>query len=310
MDHPLTISGIHHLTAISGSARTNATFYRDLLGLRLVKKTVNFDDPFTYHLYYGDRYGRPGSLMTFFPWDGERAGQTGAGMIESIALAVPPGSLDFWEGRLSDAGFKSVQRETFGAPCLVLGDAHGLGLELVEAPGSPAAAPWREGPVPEDCQITGIHGVRACLYDVEEIKDLLTRLMGLTAVGEAENIHRFGPGDSSGGYYDIRVDPTAPQGRAGTGTVHHIAFRTRDDAEQAQWQHHLRRHGFQVTESRDRNYFNSIYFRSPGGVLFEIATDPPGFLVDENEESLGTSLQLPPQYEARRGEIEGRLPPL
>ena len=307
-----TISGIHHITAISSSARENLAFYETTLGLRLVKQTVNFDDPTTYHLYYGDDRGTPGTLLTFFPWDRLPQGTVGAGMVTAVAFAVPRESLEFWLERLSAAGIGVATAERFGEPVIRFADPHGLPLELIGIARPPGAAPRETGTVPGEQAITGFHSATATLPALEPIASLLESAMGLIPAGREGNRHRFRMNDMDGygQVYDVIVDPLASPGRAGTGTVHHIAFRTVDDESQRQWQSILRSSGFGVTEVRDRQYFRSIYFHSPGGVLFEIATDGPGFAVDENPAELGSSLKLPPQYEPSRTAIAGQLPAL
>ncbi len=307
-----TISGIHHITAISSSARENLAFYEKTLGLRLVKQTVNFDDPTTYHLYYGDDRGTPGTILTFFPWERLPQGNLAAGMVTAVAFAVPKDSLDFWLDRLKAAGIRIETAERFGEPVVSFADPHGLPLELVGMARPPGAVGREIGEVPKEHAITGFHSATATLQVLEPIRSLLQEAMGMTLFGQEGNRYRFrmNDPDASGQVYDVIVDPVARAGRAGTGTVHHIAFRTEDDAAQLQWQSLLRSSGYGVTEVRDRQYFRSIYFHSPGGVLFEIATDEPGFAVDESPEELGSSLKLPPQYQLSRFDIARHLPPL
>ena len=312
MHTPKNISGIHHITAVASSAADNLTFYEKTLGLRLVKQTVNFDDPYTYHLYYGDAQGTPGSILTFFPWENLPQGKPGAGMVTAVAFAVPRQSIDFWLKRLKTSGLKVEKEERFGEPVLRFNDPHGLPLELVGISFTPSTVFWKDGPVTEAHAITGFHSATAILNRFGEMKGLLLDVMGMTLQERENNRYRFvmESQESLGRVYDIIIDPEAPVGRPGGGTVHHIAFRTADDESQSDWQSHLRTSGLGVTDIRDRNYFRSIYFHSPGGVLFEIATDPPGFTVDENVEELGASLKLPNQYEHMRNKIERQLPPL
>lgn len=304
------ISGIHHITAVSSSAAENLAFYENVLGQRLVKQTVNFDDPYTYHLYYGDAEGTPGTILTFFPWENLPQGRPGAGMISAIAFAVPSKSIDFWIQRIDASGIAIKTEERFGEPVIQFADPHGLPIELIGVADLPSTAYWHKSPIPGEYAISGFHSATATLNSLEEKKDLLEDVMGLTLHDQTNNRYRFKMENtaSPGHFYDLVVDPQAPTGRPGGGTVHHIAFRTDNDATQSAWQSTLRNSGMGVTGVRDRKYFRSIYFHSPGGVLFEIATDPPGFSVDEPVEKLGSALKLPAQYEHIRADIETRLP--
>ena len=306
------ISGIHHITAIASSAKENLAFFEQLLGLRLVKKTVNFDDPTTYHLYYGDRFGSPGTILTFFPWERLPAGRPGAGMVTAIAFAVDLHSIDYWRKRLEANGIATTQSRRFGEPVISFADPHGLPLELIGVSQPAALAHWERSPIPPAHAVAGFHSATALLNRLEPAGELLRDSLGMELHDSEANRHRFKTTDdrSPGHYYDVVVDPAAEAGRPGSGTVHHIAFRTGSDEEQLIWQKTLRSDGLAVTPVRDRKYFRSIYFHEPGGVLFEIATDPPGFSVDESPRALGTSLQLPDQYEPRRAEIERQLPEL
>lgn len=306
------ISGIHHITAVTSAAAENVAFYEQVLGLRLVKKTVNFDDPYTYHLYYGDAAGTPGTILTFFPWEKLAQGRPGSGMVTAIAFAIPREAIDYWEARIQGTWAAVALSERFGERVLTFTDPHGLPLELITTPAVVPSVFWPQGGVPEAYAIAGFHSSTAVLPQAAAINALLTDTMGLTLAGQEENRLRFEMALEAGTwqYYDVVIDPQAPEGQSGSGTVHHIAFRTQDDASQAAWQAILREAGFGVTEVRDRNYFRSIYFSSPGGVLFEIATDIPGFEVDEAFDRLGAELKLPVQYEPLRGEIEKHLPSL
>jgi glyoxalase family protein len=308
------ISGIHHITAISASAVENLAFYENTLGLRLVKQTVNFDDPSTYHLYYGDEQGTPGTILTFFPWEKLPQGRPGSGMVTAIAFAVPMtmDSMDFWKRRMAAAGIRIDTIERFGEPVIRFVDPHGLPLELIGVSHPPDTSFRQAGTIPKAHAITGFHSATTTLNDLESITALLQGVMGMTLSGQEKRRHRFSMDnpEAPGHYYDLVVDPQAHSGRPGSGTVHHIAFRTENDATQVQWQSILRGSGFEVTDVRDRQYFRSIYYRSPGGVLFEMATDSPGFSVDEAAADLGTSLKLPPQYERSRAAIEKQLPAL
>lgn len=308
------ISGIHHITAISASAVENLAFYENTLGLRLVKQTVNFDDPTTYHLYYGDEQGTPGTILTFFPWEKLPQGRPGSGMVTAIAFAVPMSinSMDFWKWRMAAEGIRCETIERFGEPVIRFVDPHGLPLELVGISPPPDTSFRQAGNIPKAYAITGFHSSTATLKALEPITALLQDVMGMTLSGQENGRYRFSMDnpEDPGQYFDLIVDPQAHSGRVGSGTVHHIAFRTKNDTTQVQWQSILRESGFDVTDVRDRQYFRSIYFRSPGGVLFEMATDSPGFSVDEAVADLGTALKLPPQYEPSRAAIEKQLPPL
>jgi len=306
------IPGIHHITAIAPSAVENLAFYEKILGLRLVKQTVNFDDPHTYHLYYGDARGNPGTLLTFFPWEDLPPGQPGAGMVTAIAFAVPKAALDFWRRRLRQATGDIRSDERFGDPVLHFTDPHGLPLELIGLGEAPAADYWPGSPIAPAHAISGLHSASATLHHLPEAQALLTGPMGWMLWGHAHGRYRFAMADhkAPGHFFDLVIDPRAPLGRQGGGTVHHIAFRTESDSSQRDWQARLRAAGCSVTEVRDRNYFRSIYFHAPQRLLFEIATDPPGFGIDESEETLGSRLKLPQAFEPLRPDIERRLPPL
>lgn len=306
------IDGIHHITAIASSAAENLAFYEKVLGLRLVKKTVNFDDPYTYHLYYGDATGSPGTIMTFFPWEKLPRGNTGAGMVTATTFSIPSGSLGFWRDRFSDHNIKTKETERFGERVIRFEDPHGLPLELIEIPEAYETTLFDGNPAPLIHGIAGFHSATTILHSIEKTQLLLIDVMGMELHDREKNRYRFKMANdqSFGHYYDVVVDPKAENGRQGGGTVHHIAFRTPTDDTQIGWQKVLGKNGFSVTPIRDRKYFKSIYFNEPGGVLFEIATDPPGFTADESYENLGQDLKLPDQYEPMRAEIETRLPKL
>jgi glyoxalase family protein len=307
-----SITGIHHITAISSAAAENLDFYERVLGLRLVKQTVNFDDPYTYHLYYGAADGAPGTILTFFPWERMPSGRPAAGMIVATAFAVPRAALSYWVERLNTAGVTPRTESRFGETVLRFSDPHGLPLELIGTDALAAASHREQRPVDGAYAILGFHAATALANHLDSTRTLLTGPMGMTLAGREKNRYRFKMSgtDSLGQFLDVVVDPGAPKGRQGSGTVHHIAFRAKTDAEQLLWQADLRREGYSVTEVRDRSYFKSIYFHEPGGILFEIATDAPGFAVDEPVEHLGRSLMLPAQYERIRTQIEAGLPPL
>lgn len=305
----MTIQGVHHVTSLAGDPGRNVAFFTEELGLRLVKKTVNFDDPYTYHLYYGDAVGHPGTIITFFPYAGGRQGRPGAGQVTTTSFRIPPGSVEFWRDRFADRGVDHGEPfERFGETALPFEDPDGFAYELV-AVDDPTGNldPWDEQ-IPAEHAIRGFHGVTITATDHGQTGDVLTR-MGFEASETADGRHRYRIAESGpGAVVDLDVDPDAPRGSMGVGCVHHVAFRTPDDESQAEWQRTMRDAGLQVTEVKDRQYFRSIYFREPGGVLFEIATDPPGFTRDEDRESLGEDLKLPPWLEDDRASIERNLP--
>ena len=302
------ISGLHHVTALGGDAARNVAFYTRLLGLRLVKKTVNFDDPGTYHLYYGDEAGRPGTVLTFFPWPLAAAGQRGAGQVTAATLRVPAGSLGWWRERLRGAGVVAEEAPaSFGEERLRLLDPDGLELLLVGAePSTDEPAPWARV-VPPEHAVRTVDAVLLASAQPKATSRLLGDVLGLARVGEEGDRERFAGADGS------RVDlllEAPPQGRIAAGSVHHVAFRTPDDGSQAAWRALLLERGLHVSPVMDREYFRSIYFREPGGILFEIATDGPGFARDEPLASLGADLKLPPWLEPHRARIAAALPPL
>jgi glyoxalase family protein len=308
----MTITGIHHVTAIVDDAQQNVDFYADLLGLRLIKRTVNFDAPDTYHLYFGDELGRPGTIMTFFPWAGAARGSNGSGQMSATAFAIPQASLDYWLARLSNRGIRHADpAQRFGHDVVSLYDPAGLLLELVARPDVAERQGWQGGGVPAEHAIRGFDGATLTLGNSAASSDLLTEVMGFRELGSEGNRTRYALGTGEAGtLVDIVSRPDLPFGRIGAGSVHHIAWRVPDDAHELTWQQKLRSYGVQVTEVRDRQYFHSIYFQEPGGVLFEIATDNPGFTLDETPEQLGQALNLPPWLESQRTMIERMLPPL
>lgn len=302
--------GIHHITAIAGDPVRNLQFYRDVLGLRFVKKTVNFDDPFTYHFYFGDEVGSPGTILTFFPWADARAGRMGAGLIETVAFAVPAGSLAFWRERLTKAGVTVAEpASAFGEPRLRFTDPDGLQLELVESSASVNTRPWT-ATVPAHAAIRAFHGATERVREAGLTDGFVRDTLGFTFVGEDAGRRRYRAGENGAGVFDLVVDPSAPPAQGGRGTVHHIAWTTADTDANNRWRERLGASGHQVSPLMDRNYFRSIYFREPGGVLFEFATNGPGFAIDESATTLGTALKLPAQYEERRAQIEAKLPAL
>ena len=304
-------TGIHHVTAITGEPQRNVDFYAGLLGLRLVKKTVNFDDPGTYHLYYGDGDGSPGSIMTFFPWPGAPQGRIGAGQLTVTSFSIPAASLGYWTERLVEGGVRFEKPEDrFGETVLRFPDPDGLRLELVAA-GEDRREGWAEGPAPAEHAVRGFHHVTLAVADPSRTAELMTGTLGFRNTSEAEGRTRYEAGEGGPGTTVDVADGTGfPRGTMGVGTVHHVAFRVPDEETQLELREEVGALGHNVTPVLDRNYFCSIYFREPGGVLFEIATDPPGFAVDEEPEHLGESLKLPPWLEPRRDRLEDVLPPL
>lgn len=302
------ILGIHHVTAFCADPQRNIDFYTGVLGLRLVKVTVNFDDPTTYHFYYGDGAGSPGSVLTFFAWPLGRKGRVGTPQVTATAFAVPVGSLDYWRKRLAGAGVRvSEPRNRFGEQSLPFEDPDGLRLELVPTGGKIVGIPWRGNAVPAEHSIRSIRGITLAVEASEHTASLLTKTMGFNLVAGEEPASRFKTG-GGGSIVDVECLPGAPHGAMGVGVVHHVAWRVADQDAQAEWRKTLVRTGANVSPFMDRKYFRSIYFREPGGVLFEIATDPPGFAVDEAEGELGTKLMLPDRYEPARAELERILP--
>ena len=303
-------AGIHHITGIAGSPRRHVEFYTRVLGLRLVKRTVNFDDPSTWHLYYGNETGAPGTALTFFVWDDRPAGRPGVSQAVETAFAIPESSIGYWASRLVE---KSVPHEAperrFGETVIGLRDPYGLRLELVGSRAAAAASGWA-GDVPAEHAIRGFFGVTLWLENPAATANVLTEVLGFAAKGSEDSRQRFAAEGPLGANVDLRTVPGAFAGSLGPGTLHHVAFRAAGDADQATMADAVRRLGLRTTDQIDRRYFRSVYFSEPGGVLFEIATDDPGFTLDEPKASLGTVLQLPPWYEAKRAEIEKALPPL
>lgn len=304
------ISGMHHITAMAGDPQRNLNFYTHLLGQRLVKTTVNFDDPGTYHFYYGDAVGSPGTILTFFPWPNARRGRLGSGEANAVAYAVPLSSLDAWEERLRSFGISPAARQTrFGEPVLPFQDPDGLTVELVGLEDLPGVTHWQEGPVPAEMAPAGFHSTTLVVAEAAPTVALLADYFGFEERGsEGKRTRLVAPGDGVGRIVDVVTVPNQGRGQLGAGSIHHIAFRVADDPAQRAWQERLANAGLNVTDVRDRQYFRSIYFREPGGVLYELATDAPGFLRDESYADLGTALRLPPWLEPQRADIEARLP--
>lgn len=308
-----TINGLHHVTAISGAPQRNLDFYAKVLGLRFVKRTVNFDDPSVYHLYYGNAIGAPGTAMTFFPWEHLPPARRGTGEVALTAFAVPEGSLGFWRERLRRLDVAHEEAEPkFDEPALALADPDGLPLALVATPD--AAAPgelWTTAEIGPEYAVRGFHGVALVLDAAAATAELLCEVMGYRHVASANGVQRYAaPHGHLARYVDLIETPNGAPAASGRGAVHHIAFAVADDAAQDHFRARLIAAGQRVTPRIDRTYFHSIYFRTPGGVLFEIATEGPGFTVDEPRASLGRELKLPPQHEHLRARLQTLLPPL
>jgi glyoxalase family protein len=308
------ILGLHHVTATVAAAQPDVDFYAGALGLRLVKKTVNFDNPSVYHFYYGNERGTPGTLMTSFPYAGKgvREGVKGAGQITVTSFSVPVGSLAAWRERLDSFGVPYREgAPRFDEQALLLDDPSGLVIELIEGPAD-TREPWTGGAAPgAELAIHGLHGVTLTISSVGPTLELLTEGLGYRVVGEDGARTRLAVGGELPGHYiEVVSDPDAPPAVNGLGTVHHVAMAIADDEQQLEMRERLLSIGRAVTEVRDRQYFHSIYFREPGGVLYEIATLPPGFAIDEDLSALGTGLKLPPWEESERRTIEQVLPPI
>ena len=308
----MPVNGLHHITAISGPAQENLDFYAGVLGMRLVKKSVNQDDPGTYHLFYADAEGRPGTDLTFFPWAHLAPPRDGHGRAMEVSLEVPPGSLAFWGARLEKYGTRTASVETrFGDAVLPLVDPHGLAVALVEPARHRRTAftPWDESSVPAEHQVRGLYGARLWERATAPTVEFLTGVLGFAALGQDGPWSRFGFAQESG-VVDILERPDARRGGWGVGSVHHLAWRVADEAQQLRVRADVEAAGGDATPVIDRFWFKSVYFREPGGVLFEIATDGPGFAVDEDPSHLGESLVLPPFLEPQRSAIEALLPAL
>lgn len=300
--------GIHHITAIVGHPQENVDFYAGVLGLRLVKKTVNFDDPGTYHLYFGNEGGKPGTIITFFPWAGAQQGSIGDGQVGVTSYVVPIGAMDFWEKRLEKFQIPYSRMERFGERYLEFDDPHGLHLEIVEREEGDANT-WSFGEVTPEVAIKGFGGATLLSAQPGKTADLLDRVMNLELIGNEGDFTRYRSTAEIGNIIDLKLTPIG-RGRMGVGTVHHIAWRASDDQDQLDWKSHIEKNGYGVTPVRDRNYFNAVYFREHGEILFEIATDPPGFTQDEPKETMGTNLMLPVQFEPHRRKLERTLIPI
>ena len=306
------ISGIHHITAIAGEAQRNYDFYTKVLGLRMVKKTVNFDDPGTYHLYYGNENGTPGTILTFFPWTHVKRGTTGTGMATEIGYSVPGGSLDFWARRFEENKVKQEKPvERFSELMLPFQDPDGLKLNLVVPVKKDTRQAWETDEVKEDAATKGFHSITLTVRDMKPTAKILTDIFGYQLLKQEGNIYRFFTDTiENAAIVDIMEEPNGKPGIGAGGTNHHVAFRVKNEEVLMAFREKVAGNGLNITPKIDRNYFFSLYFREPGGVLFEIATDNPGFDVDESVNELGTHLKLPVQYEPQRSQIEKVLPAL
>ncbi|WP_375416907.1 ring-cleaving dioxygenase [uncultured Hymenobacter sp.] len=304
------ILGLHHLTAIAGPAQRNYDFYRHVLGLRFIKKTVNFDDPSTYHFYFGDEVGSAGTILTFFPWEHAAQGRPGTGQASEIGYSVPAGSLDFWQQRLAAHGVAVGPPEArLGEQQLSFRDPDGLPLALIVSKTPDPRTPWTTAEVSADVALRGFHTVTLTLADPAGTAQVLTDIFGYTLLEQDGARTRYATDTVAGAaLIDLLAAPGTPPGTVAAGSVHHVAFRVQDDAMLLRLRERVARSGLSITPQIDRQYFHSLYFREPGGVLFEIATDNPGFMVDEPLAELGTHLLLPPQYEKRRTQLEAVLP--
>jgi len=317
----MDLSGLHHLTAVTTTAAENVAFYTEVLGLRLVKKTVNQDDVSAYHLFYGDKLGRPGTEVTFFDWPHLRIAPNhpGTGEVSTTELRVSGReTLDWWAGRFAEHGVRHGDiEERYGRSFIDFLDPEGQRLRLADdgGEGVPGGVPWEDAPVPQEFGVRGLGAVDLTVRDLGPTAWTLAEVLGFRLVGEYEEegnrlvLFEVGTG-GPGATVRVIESPAAPQAHLGKGGVHHVAFRTPDEEEQRRWREKLRGAGLGVTPQIDRYYFRSIYFREPGGVLFEIATDGPGFATDEDTAHLGEKLSLPPFLEGRREEIEARLEPV
>ncbi|GAB1403349.1 ring-cleaving dioxygenase [Lentimicrobium sp.] len=306
------ILGLHHITAIAGDAQRNYDFYTKTLGFRLVKKTVNFDDPQTYHFYFGNETGTPGTILTFFPWTNVRQGKNGAGMATEIGYSVPRGSLEFWKARFEKLNIRHDNlSERFGEKHLAFQDPDGLWLTLIEATKKDERKGWETTEIKADVAIKGFHTVTLTLNNIKATAAILTELFGYKQVEQDNNLYRYQT-DAVGNaaIVDLLEEPRAQGGINARGTNHHIAFRVKDEDTLMAFRKEIAARGLHITGKINRDYFFSLYFQEPGGVLFEIATDNPGFATDETVETLGSSLQLPDQYKAMRYKIEKGLPEL
>ncbi|MBT2599256.1 MULTISPECIES: ring-cleaving dioxygenase [unclassified Oceanobacillus] len=301
-------AGIHHISAIVGHPQENVDFYASVLGLRLVKKTINFDDPGTYHLYFGNNMGEPGTIITFFPWTNAYQGRIGSGQVGVTSYAIPTGTMNFWEERLAKFNITTEKITRFGDTYLAFKDIHGLYLELVETENG-KSNDYSFGDITPEISIKGFAGAILLSSQPGKTGETLVNTLGFEKVAEEEEYIRYRSYGEIGNTIDIK-QTASHKGQMGVGTVHHIAFRAKNNQDHLDWQQHVANHGLPVTEVKDRNYFNAIYFKEHGEILFEIATDPPGFAYDESEKTMGDTLKLPSQYEVYRGRLEKKLIPI
>ncbi|MFN2542139.1 MAG: ring-cleaving dioxygenase [Chthoniobacterales bacterium] len=310
-DYLVKLRGIHHITAIATDPQPNLDFYTCALGLRFIKRTINFDDSSTYHLYFGDRTGRPGTAITFFPWPGARRGSRGTGQVVATSFAIAQRALEYWKARFNEQRVLWEQTSTrFGDEILRIADSDGLLIELITSPRLDNVDLGYTSEVPREFVVHGFHAPTLEMRQLAASEKLL-QLLGFELLSSEDGRRRFAvDGETTSGKIDIVERADGNFGMNSAGTVHHIAFRCADEDEQLEWRKRIVDLGLHVTPVIDRFYFHSIYFREPNGILFEIATDGPGFTVDEEVEHLGERLQLPPQYEPHRTEIERSLPPL
>lgn len=306
------VQGLHHITVMASDPQTNITFYTQVLGQRLIKKTVNFDDPGTYHFYYGDECGTPGTVLTFFPWQNAKRGRVGNGEAAATAYSMPVASLAYWQARLQQYGLEVKVLQRFGETVLAFRDPDGMTVELITTSAAPELPYWASSPVPREHALRGFHSATLWLTDTAATARVLVDHLGyreLASEADPEGERtRYQATEKTAAYVDLVKRSNLFPGQFGAGSIHHIAFRTQDDAEQAAYLSYLRLQGLSVTPVQDRQYFHSIYFREPGGVLFEVATDAPGFLYDEDISELGKHLKLPDWYEKSRAQIEARVP--
>lgn len=306
------VLGLHHITAIADNAKRNHEFYTKVLGLRMVKKTVNFDDPGTYHFYFGDEQGTPGTILTFFPWEGIGPGRTGTGMATDIGYSVPKGSLEFWADRFKQFNVKqdSVQ-ERFGEQYLSFKDPDGLNIDLLIPDSEDKRIPWETEDVKADVALRGFHNITLTLRNIKATAEILTDVLGYKLLEQEGKLYRFKTDAiENAAVVDLLESPGTAPGHNAAGTNHHVAFRVKDDTILMEYREKVLSKGLSITPKIDRDYFFSLYFREPGGVLFELATDNPGFTRDEPLNELGSHLKLPKQYEAARARIEKALPQL
>ena len=303
--------GLHHITAIAGDAQRNYDFYTKALGFRLVKKTVNFDDPQTYHFYFGDEKGNPGTILTFFPWANVRQGKNGAGMATEIGYSVSTGSLNFWKARFEKLSIRYENRERFNEKQIAFQDPDGLWLTLIEAKQNDERKGFETAEIKTGVAIKGFHTVTLTLNSIKATAAILTEVFGYKQVEQEGNLYRYQTDAvKNAAIVDLLEIPQAQRGINAAGTNHHVAFRVKDEETLMAFREKIVARGLNITGKINRDYFFSLYFREPGGVLFEIATDNPGFATDETVENLGSSLQLPDQYKSMREQIEKGLPHL